>query len=166
MITYYRKYLSTPVGALQLIGSEKGLYAVLWETDTETRVKLPLQVKRDDNYPLFIQTEKELTEYFEGTRKQFTIPLDFDYGTPFQQTAWKALLQIPYGEVRTYAQQAVVIGNPKAVRAVGSANGKNPLSIIVPCHRVVATGGKLGGFAGGLTTKQQLLSLEQQYILV
>jgi methylated-DNA-[protein]-cysteine S-methyltransferase len=165
MITtqYFSKYLNTDVGKLRLIGSENGLYAILWETDMETRVKIPPNTEIYTDFPLFIETENQLNSYFSGALKQFEISLDLTYGTPFQQKAWLALTKIPYGEVRTYAEQAINIGNPKATRAIGSANGKNPLSIIVPCHRVVATGGKLGGFAGGLHTKQFLLDLESKY---
>lgn len=106
-----------------------------------------------------MQTEQQLNEYFSGTRKTFTIPLH-PIGTEFQKQVWTALTSIPYGETRTYAQLASQIGNPKAVRAVGAANGKNPLSIIVPCHRVIGSSGNLTGFAGGLDAKATLLSLE------
>jgi len=103
---------------------------------------------------------QQLAEYFDGSRKQFDLPLDFE-GTIFQKSVWAALLRIPYGETRTYAQIAIEIGNPNATRAVGAANGKNPLSIIVPCHRVIGSSGGLTGFAGGLGIKRQLLDLER-----
>jgi O-6-methylguanine DNA methyltransferase len=101
----------------------------------------------------------ELDEYFAGRRREFNVPLDLR-GTPFQLACWNALLRIPYGEVRTYAEQAMVVGNPRAFRAVGAANGANPIPIIVPCHRVLATGGRLGGYGGGLELKERLLRLE------
>ncbi len=158
---YYRTMITTIVGQLTLVGSELGLYAVLWESDSLTRVRLPMLLEENKIFPLFIETEQQLSEYFLGQRKHFTVQLDFRYGTTFQQLAWRALQAIPYGEVRTYAQQAQVINNPKAIRAIGSANGRNPLSIIVPCHRVIASNGTLGGFAGGLSIKQQLLDIER-----
>lgn len=160
---YFYKKINTIVGELTLIGSVLGLYAVLWETDGPTRVRLPKNLSVNNNFELFLETENQLSEYFLGKRKNFTVQLDFSYGTTFQQHAWRALQAIPYGEVRTYTQQAHSVSNPKAVRAIGSANGKNPLSIIVPCHRVVASNGGLGGFAGGLTIKQELLDLERKF---
>jgi methylated-DNA-[protein]-cysteine S-methyltransferase len=106
-----------------------------------------------------VETERQLGEYFAGQRKVFALKLDFA-GTPFQRRVWEALLTIPHGETRSYAQIASQIGSPKAVRAVGAANGRNPISIIAPCHRVVGATGKLTGFAGGLETKAYLLALE------
>ncbi len=103
--------------------------------------------------------ELQLGEYFAGTRKEFSLPLDFT-GTQFQRSVWAALLTIPYGETRSYGDIARQIGKPAAVRAVGAANGRNPLSIVAPCHRVVGSTGKLVGFAGGLGTKAFLLTLE------
>jgi O-6-methylguanine DNA methyltransferase len=101
----------------------------------------------------------QLREYLEGKRTEFELPLDLR-GTEFQLRAWRALLAIPYGETRTYADQARAVGEPAAVRAVGTANGANPVAIVVPCHRVVASGGKLGGYGGGLALKRRLLALE------
>jgi methylated-DNA-[protein]-cysteine S-methyltransferase len=101
----------------------------------------------------------QVNEYLAGKRRDFELPLDLR-GTPFQRACWEALLAIPYGETRTYADQAVAVGRPAAVRAVGAANGANPIAIVVPCHRVVAAGGKLGGYAGGLPLKARLLALE------
>lgn len=102
-----------------------------------------------------------MKEYFAGTRNQFELELDFA-GTDFQKQVWQALLTIPFGETRSYSQIAEQIGNPKAVRAVGAANGRNPISIIAPCHRVVGASGGLTGFAGGLEAKQYLLTLEDR----
>lgn len=106
------------------------------------------------------QAFHELTEYLEGKRREFTIPLE-PRGTDFQKKVWKALLSIPYGETRSYREIAEFIGNEKACRAVGMANNKNPFMIVVPCHRVIGTNGKLTGYAGGLDIKQQLLELEK-----
>jgi len=108
------------------------------------------------------ETQRQIDEYFNGQRQQFCVPLELA-GTPFQQRVWSALLQIPYGQTRSYAQIARQIGTPDAVRAVGAANGRNPVSIVVPCHRVIGSTGKLTGFAGGLEAKAQLLSLEARH---
>src|SRR6185436_13964751 len=106
--------------------------------------------------------ERELGEYLRGERQTFTVPLR-PQGTPFQESVWNALLAIPYGAQRSYADIARVIGSPKAVRAVGTANGRNPIAIIVPCHRVIASDGTLGGYGGGLPAKEWLLKLEAQF---
>jgi len=110
----------------------------------------------------FTAAKLQLTEYFCGTRRHFDLPLDAA-GTIFQQEAWSALQQIPYGQTRTYQQQAAVIGRPAAVRAVGTANGRNPISIIVPCHRVIGANGSLTGYGGGLNAKQWLLAHESKH---
>ncbi len=104
---------------------------------------------------------KQLKEYFDGKRKVFDVKLDISQGTEFQQEAWKALLDIPYGETRSYQEQAAAIKNPKAVRAIGGANHNNPISIIIPCHRVIGKNGKLTGYGGGLFRKEYLLDLEK-----
>lgn len=152
------KQINSPVGLLKLVASNKGLMAVLWEQDDPKRVRLD-PLKNDDHHPVLLETEQQLNEYFEGKRKSFSLPLDFK-GTGFQQKVWHALLSIPFGETRSYGEIAKQIGHPKASRAVGAANGKNPISIIAPCHRVIGTNGKLTGFAGGLKTKAVLLNLE------
>ncbi len=107
------------------------------------------------------KTAHELQLYFAGKLKDFSIPLSF-YGTPFQQKVWEALLQIPYGQIRSYAQQTAILGNPLAIRAVATANGDNPIAILVPCHRVIGSNGALTGYAGGLDKKKFLLELEMQ----
>lgn len=106
------------------------------------------------------RAKKELHEYFAGSRKKFGVPIDLR-GTDFQKTVWRALLDIPFGETRSYLQIARALGDEKATRAVGTANGDNPIAIIVPCHRVVESGGALGGYAGGLWRKERLLALER-----
>ncbi len=106
------------------------------------------------------QAEQQLADYFAGTLRRFSVPLDFR-GTDFQKSVWAALLTIPFGETRSYSQIACAIGRPRAVRAVGAANGRNPISIIAPCHRVVGADGSLTGFAGGLEAKRTLLELER-----
>jgi methylated-DNA-[protein]-cysteine S-methyltransferase len=157
-MNYAHKTIQTPVGHLKLIASENGLAAILWENDKPERIKLAHGLEDKDNQFL-LEAERQLNEYFGGTRKSFSLNLDF-VGTEFQKSVWKALLTIPYGETRTYGDIAKQLGNERAVRAVGAANGKNPLSIVAPCHRVIGASGELTGFAGGLKTKAQLLTLE------
>jgi methylated-DNA-[protein]-cysteine S-methyltransferase len=115
---------------------------------------------RDDDHPVLQETIRQLTEYFLGERREFSVPLDL-HGTPFQLRVWNALLAIPYGETRSYADLARAVGSPKGVRAVGRANGVNPVAIIVPCHRVIASDGTLCGYGGGLEIKRKLLELER-----
>lgn len=153
------KMIESPVGKLKLVASERGLVAILWENDNPRRVRLNELVANDD-HPVLIETERQLAEYFVGKRKTFSVTLDMR-GTRFQKDVWEILLAIPFGETRSYGQLAKQLGNPRASRAVGAANGKNPLSIVVPCHRVIGSSGKLTGFAGGLDTKSKLLSLEK-----
>ena len=153
--------MASPVGTLKLVANETALVAVLWENENPKRVRLAELVEQAD-HPVLLETQKQLTEYFAGKRQQFDLPLDFA-GTEFQQKVWQALLSIPFGETRSYRDIAEQIGNVKAVRAVGAANGKNPISIIAPCHRVVGASGKLVGFAGGLDNKEILLKIEQNH---
>jgi methylated-DNA-[protein]-cysteine S-methyltransferase len=153
------KMIKSPVGQLKLVASEQGLVAILWENDNPTRTRLR-ELVADDRHPVLVETERQLKEYFAGKRKTFSVGLDMR-GTRFQKDVWEKLLAIPFGETRSYGQLAKQLGNPRATRAVGAANGKNPLSIIVPCHRVIGSSGKLTGFAGGLQTKAKLLSLER-----
>jgi methylated-DNA-[protein]-cysteine S-methyltransferase len=155
---YVYKIAPTPVGRLKLIASNDGLAAILWENDPPRRVRLNVIGEAPD-HPVLKETERQLADYFAGRRKAFDLPLDFA-GTDFQKSVWSALLTIPFGETRTYSDIARQIGAPKAVRAVGAANGRNPISIIAPCHRVLGSNGHLTGFAGGLETKAHLLKLE------
>ncbi len=150
--------LPSPVGELKLVANGSRLVAILWENDKPNRVRLGPMVEAPDN-PVLVKTARQLEEYFAGTRNGFDLELDF-VGTAFQKKVWAALLTIPFGETRTYSQIAEQIGHPSAVRAVGAANGHNPLSIVAPCHRVIGASGKLTGFAGGLEAKERLLVLE------
>jgi methylated-DNA-[protein]-cysteine S-methyltransferase len=152
------KTIASPVGALKLAAARDGLAAILWENDDPNRVRLSLTVE-DKDHPILNETERQLGEYFAGRRRLFDLPLAFA-GTDFQQEVWRALLTIPFGETRSYAQIAAQLGRPKAVRAVGAANAKNPISIVAPCHRVIGANGALTGFAGGLKAKAYLLRLE------
>jgi methylated-DNA-[protein]-cysteine S-methyltransferase len=159
MSRYMHKTMKSPVGELTLVGSEKGLVAILWEDDDPRRVRIEIGPK-DAGHRVLVETERQLNEYFAGARKVFSVALDFVVGTPFQQRVWRALLDIPFGETCSYGDLAQRIGRAKAVRAVGAANGKNPISIIGPCHRVIGASGKLTGYAGGIAAKALLLRLE------
>lgn len=152
------KKIASPVGTLTLAASEKGLVAILWENDDPRRVRLDMETENAD-HPILIAAEQQLADYFAGRQTHFDLPLDFR-GTDFQQQVWAALLTIPFGETRSYADIARAIGRPTACRAVGAANGKNPISIVAPCHRVIGANGTLTGFAGGMKAKEYLLTLE------
>lgn len=154
------KIMPSPVGNLKLVASDKGLVAILWQNDKPKRVRLGALVLNND-HPILLETERQLNEYFQGKRKSFSLNLDL-IGTKFQNDVWQSLLAIPFGETRSYGQIARQLGNPQAMRAVGAANGRNPISIIVPCHRVIGASGKLTGFAGGLDVKAHLLGLENK----
>lgn len=156
MLSY--KIVASPVGALKLVASDTGLIAILWEKETPKRVPLGAMTKAPD-HPVLTAAAAQLAEYFAGARQAFDLPLDFR-GTDFQKAVWAQLLAIPFGETRSYAEIARAIGRPSACRAVGAANGRNPVSIIAPCHRVVGANGTLTGFAGGLEAKRRLLALE------
>lgn len=147
--------VSSPVGKLRLIASDKGLVAI----DVRNVKTSSDEVKNVAAQKILSATKKQLEQYFAGKRTAFAIPLDLE-GTDFQQLAWRALCRIPFGKTISYGDQAKNIKKPKAFRAVGSANGKNPIPIIVPCHRVVAGDGSLGGYSLGLKMKKQLLALE------
>ena len=157
-MSYEYTLMPSPVGQLTLVARDGKLSAILWETERANRVRLG-ELREANHSPVLLEAQRQLQEYFAGTRNQFNLELDFT-GTDFQKQVWQALLTIPFGETRSYSQIAQQIGNPKAVRAVGAANGRNPISIIAPCHRVIGASGALTGFAGGLQAKQYLLALE------
>ena len=152
------KHMDSPVGRLTLVATDEGLAAILWERDRPARVPLNI-VAENRLHPVLVETERQLDEYFAGQRREFEMPIDVD-GTPFQRKVWRALRAIPFGETRSYGQIASQIGHASASRAVGAANGRNPLSIVAPCHRVIGSTGKLTGFAGGLDVKAKLLAFE------
>lgn len=139
------------IGRLFLVGTDLGLQGIYWN-----KQKVPMTKTLDGT---LAKAVKELDEYFAGKRTKFDIPLDL-VGTEFQKSVWKELMKIPYGKTISYSELAKKIKNAKAVRAVGSANGKNPLCIIIPCHRVIAANGTLGGYSGGLPNKEKLLAHE------
>ena len=149
------RVIMTPIGRLTLVASSKGLQQVIFGAKKLPAAK-SVSIKASDH---LTQTERQLREYFAGKRKKFSIKLDIS-GTEFQESVWYALNKISYGKTVSYAQQAKLVRKPKAFRAVGSANGKNPVAIILPCHRVIASNGTLGGYGGGLSIKRKLLALE------
>lgn len=149
-----QRKMNSKIGPLYLVASDKALYGVFWEDE-----KHPKEKPGSAESKLLDRAEKQITEYLDGRRKVFDLPLELE-GTDFQRRVWAELRKIPYGETRSYKQIATALKDPKACRAVGTANGRNPISLIVPCHRVINAGGKLGGYAGGLSIKEQLLSLE------
>lgn len=157
-MTLFYKEVESPVGKLTLVASSKALVAVLWEKERPGRVRLDTPTL-DPLQPILCETERQLTEYFAGRRTQFELPLE-PSGTEFQMKVWRALREIPFGQTRSYRDLARILGSYKSPRAVGAANSKNPLSIIVPCHRIIGSDGGLTGFAGGLETKAALLAHE------
>ena len=167
-----QRVMATPIGPLTLVADEIGLRAVTWPDEDGSRVGLAGRLKeapagdRGSDVPpnsraeaVLDAAERQLVEYFEGGRSNFDLPMHL-VGTEFQQEAWRALAKIPFGQTISYGEQAARLGRPKAVRAVGSANGRNPLSVVLPCHRVVGANGDLTGFAAGLDTKRWLLDHE------
>jgi methylated-DNA-[protein]-cysteine S-methyltransferase len=159
-IMYYDFFETGLIGTLTLAGDESGLRYIQFEKE-----KNPIVIRDDwkKKPDFFAPLKKKLRAYFKGELKHFDIPLA-PVGTPFQLKVWQALRSIPYGEVVSYKTIAKAIGNPKAVRAVGGANGKNPIPIIVPCHRVIGSDGSLTGFGGGLQTKKRLIDLERFWL--
>ena len=159
---YQTVTMDTPVGELRLIAGERGLRAVLWGAEDVARIATIDEAELvDGSNAVLEQAVTQLEEYFAGTRREFDLPFD-PQGTPFQQSVWMVLRTIPYGRTISYGQQAGQLGDPNKARAVGAANGKNPLSIVVPCHRVIGSGGQLTGFAAGLDVKSWLLDHERQ----
>ena len=144
--------IDSPIGPIIATANDHGITSLDFTDEA-------LQITNSTN-PLLLRLETELREYFAGNRQTFTLPLN-PHGTEFQKKVWEALRTIPYGKTVSYATEAKMFGNPKAVRAVASANAKNPISILIPCHRVIATGGGLGGYSGGLWRKEFLLDLEK-----
>lgn len=174
--TYYC-YMETPIGRIAIeedgraitalymcVGKNNGMEAEEDKFDSEyetTEYELEESGRVCCKTPLLQEAKKQLEEYFAGKRKEFDLPIS-SHGTEFQKKVWNALRQIPYGETRSYREIAVQIGNPKACRAIGGANNKNPIMIIVPCHRVIGADGSLVGFGGGLSAKEYLLALERK----
>jgi methylated-DNA-[protein]-cysteine S-methyltransferase len=160
-VTFSRGTLQAPFGMLTVVASERGVRYITFEEDAHPKSYVGMHVVDDASQPVVAETLKQLREYLNGSRAAFDVPLDL-MGTEFQVEAWNALSKIPYAGTVSYAQQAASIGRPKATRAIGSANGRNPVVIVLPCHRVVGADGSLTGFGGGLHVKSWLLDLEKQ----
>lgn len=152
--------MESPIGTLTLVATTVGLSELWFDKPAAREVQRAIGRPSPRN-PILVDSAHQLRDYFGAKRRHFDIPLDLS-GTEFQQRAWLALLDIPFGETRTYAEHAVRIGHPRAIRAVGAANGRNPIAIVVPCHRLVGSDGSLTGFGGGLPAKDWLLSLERE----
>jgi len=163
--TFFLTYYDSPLGKYILVGSRRGVVCVKTESRAEARLarwkRDGIRIQEDADYNH--KAVAELNEYFTGNLRQFSVPLDLR-GTDFQLRVWKLLQEIPYGETRSYGQIASALGRPAASRAVGRANGANPVAVIVPCHRVIGANGKLVGYGGGLDKKQALLDLEAKVL--
>lgn len=157
--------IDSPVGKLTIITSVKGLHAILWDSDLKDQkhAKLIQNLTKSPKERNQVQVKQQLNEYFKGARQGFDVPLVI-CGTDFQIKAWKQLQKIPYATTISYAEQAEKVGGRNKARAVGMANGLNPISIIIPCHRVIGSSGKLVGFGGGIDRKQYLLDMEKRYV--
>ncbi len=154
------KKMTTPIGTL-FIAADAGFLRAITCTKNEEKIRAVLGSCKTGSNAIIRSTEEQLREYFDGKRTEFDLPIQLT-GTDFQQKSWQTLMQIPYGETRSYSEQAALLGQPNAARAVGTANGHNPISIVVPCHRVIAKSGGLGGYAGGIEIKKKLLDLEKE----
>lgn len=155
---YHHTLFASPLGVLTLVASETDLAAILWGKEGAERVRMNPGPEKLQ-HPVLLETAKQLNDYFVGKRRRFELPQRLT-GSEFQKRVWAALTMIPFGETRSYRQIACQIGQPEAARAVGAAIGKNPISIVIPCHRVVGNNGRLTGFAGGLAAKAFLLDRE------
>ena len=157
----YATVLPTPIGPLQLIADDHALFRINFPNskDEQNSALGPAP----DDHPFFVQEKEQLSEYFQGSRQRFDLSL-CPLGTTFQEEVWACIQEIPYGETRTYGEIAIALGNVNKARAVGGAANKNPLPIVIPCHRVIGSSSRLTGFAGGLATKQFLLDLEEKVV--
>lgn len=155
----YEKIIASPVGKLRIVASDRGLRYVGFENDAGKHVALEDEITSSQTQALLVKTETQLAEYFSGKRRDFDVPLELR-GTVFQINTWRALQKIPYGQTRSYGEQAGSMGDSRKARAVGMANNRNPLCIIIPCHRVIGADGALVGYGGGLKRKEWLLTLE------
>ena len=154
----YTTHIESRFGGVRLVATDRGLAGVWFDAQRHFPDMTGWQT--DDAHPVLREAAAQLADYFDGKRQQFDLPLDLSHGTAFQQSVWQALLAIPAGATTSYGQLSAGIGKPAAVRAVGAAVGRNPISVIVPCHRVLGSDGSLTGYAGGLERKTALLELE------
>lgn len=157
--------MSSPVGKLTIIASSQGLHAIIWDTERQHAnfINILNHLTLSETQPILVETKRQLSEYFQAQRHTFDLPLVLK-GTDFQIQVWNQLINIPYAQTISYAEQAERIGNRNKARAVGMANGLNPILIIIPCHRVIGSSGHLVGFGGGLDKKAYLLQLEQKSV--
>lgn len=158
-MTYCHNIIASPIGDLTLVATDAALIAIRFPGEDDTRARVTTLALTPD-HPVLRAAETQLSEYFGGVRRMFDLPLA-PQGTPFRVTVWEALLAVPFGETCSYATIARRIGQPTATRAVGAANGRNPIPIVIPCHRVIGADGSLTGFGGGLPTKRFLLDHER-----
>jgi methylated-DNA-[protein]-cysteine S-methyltransferase len=163
VLTFSRRTCEAPFGVVSVIGSDLGIRYVLFSNDAHPKPLERLHISDTDIHDSVDNAITQLDEYFAGSRHDFELPLDLQ-GTEFQVAAWNALADIPYGRTASYGQQAASIGRPKAVRAIGGANGRNPVAIVLPCHRIVGADGSLTGFGGGIEVKKWLLDHEQSIL--
>lgn len=165
----YTNSIQTPIGTMITGVNDNGVYLLDYPVRNGGTDKIMARIAqvrdatfREGDHPLLAELERQLTAYFSGHLQQFDIPLQCS-GSPFQNRVWQELLHIPYGSTRSYRQQAIQLGDPKAIRAVAKANGDNSIAILIPCHRIIGSNGSLTGYAGGLPAKKALLALEQRY---
>jgi len=159
-IGFSRRTYRAPFGVITVVGSDLGIRFVMFSNDAHPKPLEQLHISDTEIHDSVNEAITQLEEYFVGSRRSFKLPLDLR-GTEFQVAAWNALAEIPYGLTASYGQQAASIGRPKAVRAIGGANGRNPVAIVLPCHRIVGADGSLTGFGGGIEVKKWLLDHEQ-----
>lgn len=160
---FSRSTYEAPFGVLTVVGSDLGIRYVMFDNDAHPKPLERLHISDTEIHDSVNDAITQLQEYCDGSRRDFDLPLDLQ-GTEFQVAAWRALADIPYGHTASYGQQAASIGRPKAVRAIGGANGRNPVAIVLPCHRIVGADGSLTGFGGGIAVKKWLLDHEQSML--
>ena len=160
---FSRSTYEAPFGELTVVGSDLGIRYVMFNNDAHPKPLERLHISDTEIHDSVNDAITQLQEYCDGSRRDFDLPLDLQ-GTEFQVAAWRALADIPYGHTASYGQQAASIGRPKAVRAIGGANGRNPVAIVLPCHRIVGADGSLTGFGGGIAVKKWLLDHEQSML--
>ena len=160
---FSRGTFKAPFGVLTVVGSDRGIRYVMFNNDAHPKPLERLHISDSEIHDSVNDAITQLDEYFNGSRRDFELPLDLQ-GTEFQVAAWNALADIPFGRTASYGQQAASIGRPKAVRAIGGANGRNPVAIVLPCHRIVGADGSLTGFGGGIEVKKWLLDHEQSIL--
>lgn len=158
----YFSYIPSPLGTLLITEEQNAITRLSLSSEETLLMQFPAGSMKEQETPLISTAKQQLAEYFQGTRKNFSLPLA-PFGTPFQHKVWDALCTIPYGETRSYKEIAIQVGNPKGYRAVGMANNRNPIMVIVPCHRVIGSNGALVGYAGGLGIKEWLLEHEKNH---